>query len=223
MAKISELKDEELKPALKKYQQRADADKSDIRSLKIAKRIQKEIKDRGLDGKSTGMTLTSFNKSISRTLSLKDKREIKKYHTDEVDYGRYPDAPIISRFLALLVDGFILGILNQITIIALGILFGGVTGGLFFIIIFVMFVPFIYYYYTMKNSGQTVGKKLLKIRVVHQETGSSRFTMKDIIIRESIGKLISTLVFGVGYLIVFTGAKSFHDQIAKTKVVQAEE
>lgn len=78
------------------------------------------------------------------------------------------------------------------------------------------------YWVTLQHKfGQTLGKKLLGIKVVDSQgkTPSSGVFGK----REFIGKLASTILLGIGYLMIAFDSKKqgLHDKIAGTYVIKA--
>lgn len=68
----------------------------------------------------------------------------------------------------------------------------------------------------------TLGKMLLKIKVVN--TNYQKLSFIQVLIRELIGKFISGLIFGLGYIwVIFDDKKQgWHDKIAKTYVINTE-
>ncbi len=89
--------------------------------------------------------------------------------------------------------------------------------------IFELILPFlgliINVYFTGKN-GYSVGKKLIGLKVI-KEDGKYPIGLVDAFIREIIGKFVSSLLLGIGYLIIGFNPKKqgLHDMIAKTYVV----
>jgi len=67
--------------------------------------------------------------------------------------------------------------------------------------------------------GVTLGKKLLKLRVVN--TSYQKVSLGRAILRESIGKFLSGILFGWGYFtsLIDKRKQTWHDKIAKTYVV----
>lgn len=138
-----------------------------------------------------------------------------------------------ARFLASLVDGIIVGtiyLVLMIPVFILGIVTASSGGNrdataIVSILIFLLqvigsFIALGYYiYFTAK--GQTLGKKALKIRVVRVESGESPGYTKAFL-REVIGKMVSAMVFGLGYLWMLWDPKkqTWHDKIADTVVVK---
>jgi uncharacterized RDD family membrane protein YckC len=86
-----------------------------------------------------------------------------------------------------------------------------------------MVVNFLYMILLTWWTGQTLGKMLLGIRVVSARQGDRRkqLTLGQVLLREVIGKLLSAIVLGLGYLWVAWNPKKqgWHDLIAKTYVI----
>ncbi|MFO7262520.1 MAG: hypothetical protein A6D91_09180 [Bacillaceae bacterium G1] len=81
-------------------------------------------------------------------------------------------------------------------------------------------VGMVYYVVLTVVYGQTLGKMIVGIRVVPRHGGKNRWGA--ILLRESIGKLLSTLLLMIGYLMVaFDKEKrALHDRMASTVVVK---
>lgn len=75
-------------------------------------------------------------------------------------------------------------------------------------------------YFWIKQNGQTIGNKVMKIRVIREDGHSIDITTGII---RYIGLIISFLPFGLGVLWVAWDNKKqgWHDKIAKTVVVKA--
>ncbi|SRR5713101_2687370 len=120
------------------------------------------------------------------------------------------------RFVALFVDGIILGIVTAIINIALNL---SVTnrGGL------QTLLGILYYTYFWSSSspwpGQTIGNKLLNIRVI--KTDGSDLSITTALIRY-VGLVISILVIFIGVIwAAFDPNKQgWHDKIAGTYVIK---
>jgi uncharacterized RDD family membrane protein YckC len=122
----------------------------------------------------------------------------------------------LSRTLATIIDFIILGILGTILN---GVLFGGdpIRGnGLSTILGLAYFL----YFWSSYGHGQTLGNRLLGIRVV--KTDGSELTLVDAFVRY-IGLLVSFLVLFIGVIwVAFDPNKQgWHDKIANTYVVKA--
>lgn len=141
-------------------------------------------------------------------------------------------AGVWTRFWAICIDGVILGILSTIVNIVNGVInaasaasgsINPVAVAISLILGLLLFVVEIAYpIYFIGSRGQTPGKMIMKVKVVMADTGmipgyGSAF------MREIIGKLVSGMVFGIGYFVAFGDAKhqAWHDRIAKTVVVKA--
>ncbi len=77
-----------------------------------------------------------------------------------------------------------------------------------------------YYVYGVGRWGQTLGKKWLGIKVQTKDRAVPGY--KKALIRETVGKLVSGLIFGIGYLwaIWDKDKQTWHDKMAKTVVVR---
>lgn len=127
-----------------------------------------------------------------------------------------------TRFLAVLIDGLILGAIN----FALGMVFGAALGqdstanGLILNVVSIgISVGYVVFYQAAK--GQTVGKKVMGIKVVDAQ-GKTPSAM-TFFLREIVGKFISGLTLGIGYLMMLWDVRkqALHDKIASTFVVKA--
>jgi uncharacterized RDD family membrane protein YckC len=120
------------------------------------------------------------------------------------------------RFVAIFIDGVIIGIVNSVLASALG----GSTqsrGGLQTILGAIYYI-----YFWSSNSpwpGQTIGNKLLNIRVIR--TDGSNLTLVQALIRY-VGLIISIIVLFIGVIwAAFDPNKQgWHDKIADTYVVK---
>jgi uncharacterized RDD family membrane protein YckC len=139
-----------------------------------------------------------------------------------------PKAGFWIRFVAYSVDGAIVGlvqfILGWLLVFATGMT-GSMTGdgqlamsvvsGLLGITI-----SFAYGIFFIGYCGQTPGKMLVRIKVIR--TDGSAVTYGHAFLREVVGKFISGILLGIGYLMVaFDSQKQgLHDKIADTYVVK---
>ncbi len=76
--------------------------------------------------------------------------------------------------------------------------------------------------YLIQKEGYSIGKKLLHLRII-KEDGKTP-SLVDAIIRELVGKFISGIVLGLGFLLIIIDEKKqgLHDKLAKTYVVRSE-
>ena len=126
-----------------------------------------------------------------------------------------PRANFGQRLLAYLVDGLIVGVVSYLV----QLLFGDAGGFLSVILGLAYFV-----YLEGSPAGQTVGKKLLNIRVVDFQTGGPLGFGKAII--RYFARILSGLggvgiPFGLGYfwMIGDRERQTWHDKLATTAVV----
>lgn len=120
------------------------------------------------------------------------------------------------RVVAFVIDGIALGIVSSILN---SILFGGdaVRGnGLNTLV----GLAYVLYFWSSYGHGQTVGNRIMKIRVV--KTDGSELTLMDAFIRY-VGLIISCLAIFIGVIWVAFDAnkQGWHDKIASTYVVKA--
>ncbi|MBI2028114.1 MAG: RDD family protein [Candidatus Levybacteria bacterium] len=120
-----------------------------------------------------------------------------------------------ARFLAAIIDGLILLVINSI--------FGFVLGGnnqspLSYLLS--LGVSIGYWVFYQASQGQTIGKKVMRIKVV--DASGNKPTVMTFFLREIIGKLVSAIILFIGYLMILWDAKKqgLHDKIAGTVVVR---
>lgn len=117
-------------------------------------------------------------------------------------------AGFVVRVAASVIDGLIVGTINFVL---------GIT---FVLAILGLIVPWVYsIILLLKTDGQTLGKKLFNLRVVRENRRPMNFT--SAFLREILGKFVSGLLFGLGYLWVIWDLKkqAWHDKVARTYVV----
>ena len=121
--------------------------------------------------------------------------------------GNYTLASVGNRFIALVIDYFILLIIFAILREAGGI------------ISFIVGAGYNWYFLT-RNNGQTLGKQMMNVRVI--KVDGSPLTDADAIIRY-VGYYINTAVLFLGWIWAFfdENNQGWHDKIAQTYVVQA--
>jgi uncharacterized RDD family membrane protein YckC len=125
------------------------------------------------------------------------------------------------RFVAVLIDGILLGIVNYILGRLFGLILGENSTPVASLLGWVISIG--YYVVYQQKYQQTIGKKAMKIKVVTYDGKTP--TMFTFFLREIIGKLISAIILFIGYLMVLWDAKkqALHDKIASTYVVYVEQ
>ncbi|MBC8173488.1 MAG: RDD family protein [Chitinophagales bacterium] len=86
-------------------------------------------------------------------------------------------------------------------------------------VLIIILIPVFYWTIFEKTSGATIGKFVTGIRVRRKDTGNISWSTALI---RAVGKIISTLIFFLGYLIAFFDRKrqTLHDKIANTIVIK---
>ncbi|MBI3485879.1 RDD family protein [Candidatus Daviesbacteria bacterium] len=120
------------------------------------------------------------------------------------------------RLVAALIDGLAIGIISTFV--------NGIFGGSFRHSGVVYYVPSIlinigYWVWYQNYAGQTFGKRVMHLKVVDQRGKTP--SMGTLFIREIIGKWVSALILGIGYLMIIWDKKKqgLHDKIASTYVI----
>lgn len=123
------------------------------------------------------------------------------------------------RLAATLLDGIVIFAFNVLIYAMLGVDFLEPPLALE---LFLMLLSYVYAVVMTVQMGQTLGKMAVGIKVVREDGTSNRWG--HIILRETIGKILSALILCVGYLLAaFDRRKqSLHDRIARTLVVKAD-
>ena len=85
-----------------------------------------------------------------------------------------------------------------------------------------VFVAVFYNVYLLSQYETTIGKKMLKLKVV--TTSYKKISLQQAFLRETVGKFVSKLILNLGYLwILIDGERQgWHDKIAKTYVVKVD-
>jgi uncharacterized RDD family membrane protein YckC len=122
----------------------------------------------------------------------------------------YELADIGTRFVALIIDGIVLGIIGAI--LSPGI--GNVGWGLSFLI----GVAYQWYFLT-RQDGQTPGKRLMNIKVIKVDGGP--ITDADAVIRY-VGYYIDSALIMIGWLLALfdSNRQALHDKLVNTYVIK---
>jgi uncharacterized RDD family membrane protein YckC len=213
LAKISELSKEKINTLIPKYKKMLLASPDDESVRKKYNALLKRQK--ALRTKST----------TSKPPSLNSEQK------QDNDHSQYQDATFLQRAVAIIIDFIVLNIFSQILIFVLRMIIPGGSSagsieGIFLqsgiAMLASMFIcPYIYYVIPIEKTGQSFGKKVMKIKIITTEAGET-LDKRKIIFREFLGKMLSTLAFGIGFFVVLADRKAWHDRIAKTKVIALE-
>jgi uncharacterized RDD family membrane protein YckC len=131
--------------------------------------------------------------------------------------GSGPSGPRASfgrRFVAALIDAILLGVVNGILFAAIG------RGGAYGIGTLLSLAYFTYF--EGSGAGQTVGKRVMSIRVIDFSSGGSIGYGRALV--RWIGRILSGIVCLLGYLWMLWDREkqTWHDKIANTVVVPIE-
>jgi uncharacterized RDD family membrane protein YckC len=133
-----------------------------------------------------------------------------------------------TRFSAVFLDGIFIGIFSgavrAISGIAISLVLGdsdsavAVTAAIGIVI---WLIELAYPIYFIGTKGQTLGKMIMKIKVIKADTGATP-DFVSAFLRETVGKFISSIVLGMGYMAAIKDPKkqAWHDRIAGTVVVK---
>ena len=123
-------------------------------------------------------------------------------------------AGFVDRLIAVIIDALVLLIPNAIIYFAIGDVLGNLLSFL---------IGAAYAVYFWSSTGQTPGKKLMKLKVVKAD-GGAILTPGEAVVRY-IGQIISAIPLGLGYFWVIWDPKreAWHDKIAGTKVLKLDE
>jgi uncharacterized RDD family membrane protein YckC len=139
-------------------------------------------------------------------------------------------AGIGLRLGAHVVDGLVFAAVLLVSVLVLGALAAGIQGaggsqgtavGVFLLSLFIGFVVYVVVIVKFLAKGLTPGKYLVGEQVVDHLTGGQPGLGK-MLLREIIGKWVSGLLFGLGYLwaIWDKDGQAWHDKIAGTVVIR---
>lgn len=128
----------------------------------------------------------------------------------------YKKGTFWERLFALIIDEIILFVVTIILSLLLSQIADDLTNLVFWVLSILYGTFFIW------KSGSTPGKKLFKLKVVN--SSYQPLGLGAALLRESVGKLLSGLIFNLGYLWVLINGKrqAWHDKLAKTFVVKTD-
>ena len=144
------------------------------------------------------------------------------------DMTQYELAGFGSRFIAYILDGIILVIIQFIVGVCYGLLFltadnepastFNITANLLGIAISAIY----YVYFLTQNDGQTPGKSAMNIRIVRLD--GADLTVGTAIIRNVVGYFISAVVILLGFIWAAFDDRNqaWHDKLANTVVVRTD-
>ncbi len=123
-----------------------------------------------------------------------------------------------ARFLAALIDGLILFAIGFV----IGLPFGATEENSINSMVqgLSLLINLGYFVWYQGKTGQTLGKKIMKIKVVDLNGKTPAYF--TFFLREFIGKFISAIILGIGYFMILWDKQKqgLHDKIASTVVVK---
>jgi uncharacterized RDD family membrane protein YckC len=143
-------------------------------------------------------------------------------NTHREEMTELPPAGKNERVMAFLLDNVLYGAAAKLTSAAIGTAFVRGPGPGYLVLSasagFVVFL--VYWIFPVYNDGQTLGKRAFKLRIVRSGSGQD-LSFLQILARETIGRLLSTIPLGMGYFMVSFRAdrRCLHDLMARTRVV----
>ena len=135
-----------------------------------------------------------------------------------------PKAGFWVRFIALFIDGLIVGIPGGIIVAILAGVAGKDATGVIIVLygLFILAEVAYFVYFWSRPAGQTLGMKMFKLRVV--KTDGSPLTVGGAIVRY-VGYIVDSIIFGlpIGYIwAAFDKDKqAWHDKMAGTYVIKS--
>lgn len=153
---------------------------------------------------------------------------IQKFHTNDEDFSSYENAGFLVRGAATIIDGIIINIGSFVITFIFSALVSLLQGNEYtqaFAILITFFATFIfptiYVVWMTFKGGQTVGKMVMKIKVINQNPDED-LKLSTVILRETLAKFLSMIVFCIGYFVVAFKKTAWHDRIANTKVIKID-
>src|SRR3989344_363837 len=127
-------------------------------------------------------------------------------------------AGVGSRFLAAIIDSIILTLVSFVLGFVLEMAMG--KNGAFLNMILSIIIGIFYWVFYQASQGQTLGKKAMGIKVV--DLAGNKPTAMTFFLREIIGKIVSSIILFIGYLMILWDGKKqgLNDKIAGTVVVK---
>ncbi len=124
----------------------------------------------------------------------------------------YELADLGNRFIALIIDNIIVGLLSAF----IGMLSGRGDVG---VVTYFLVQTAYQWYFLLNRDGQTPGKTMQHIRVIKED--GSALTSTDVVLR-SVGYQINNILFGLGWIWATfdRNQQGLHDKLAKTYVVK---
>lgn len=134
----------------------------------------------------------------------------------------YQLGSLVKRLFASIIDDLIIVLLYFVVLVVAVVVHIKSQDNSYFSNLAYWLLTIAYNTYFIWRSGSTPGKKIFKLKVVNSDYQKVSFTKA--LIRESIGKIASALIFSLGFFwaIIDKNKQAWHDKIAKTYVVAVD-
>ena len=174
---------------------------------------------------STGVVGTKRSRNTVGSMSLDFEHEDSRTRQKDSPSGkpsrlasasRRIGAVIIDFLILLGIDGVVVRLTERLAEVSIDSF--GEFRLLLPLVAFLLLLNCSYVIFLTTFGGQTIGKMLLKIRVIRRDNGSVGF--RAVAIRTAVS-IVSIVPFGIGYLRVAIGnGHALHDVVANTKVIR---
>lgn len=130
------------------------------------------------------------------------------------------------RWTAVFLDSLVLGVLGFVVsfVLSLGLALMKVDTNTVTTLnqIISVLISWVYVVWMTRKYGQTWGKKWMHIKIVDLHDDTSTPSWPRLLLRESVGKFVSSIVFGLGYLWMIRDShkQTWHDKMSKTVVIR---
>lgn len=131
-----------------------------------------------------------------------------------------------ARFAAVVIDGLVVTVISLPISLGMGMLQDKAHPSIKLMIVsnlVSMIISGCYFGYFYSKKGASPGKSVMGLRLVDYQTGTNvSFTTG--FLRESVGKIVSFLTLGIGFLMAAVRAdkRALHDLITDTQVVRVK-
>jgi len=152
----------------------------------------------------------------SKERSPEKSRPLKLLKNFSESYDDYPAASTFKRFVSVGIDNVILNIMFKIPAVLLPKLKLPDLQTAIVLICSYILITLSYYYFSLNKSGQTIGKRAMKLKIITTD-GSKKFSVLKIFSRELLKAFLGFVSI---FTINFTKKKlAVHDMGAKTRVI----
>lgn len=156
-----------------------------------------------------------FKKGIITQEEFEKKKQFLLNGSGGVEKYLYK-ATVASRWIANLFDGLVVTLAG----VLLAVLFSSdeeMVG------IIMLLLPVVYSVFFLWKKGATLGKQIMKVRVV--DIDDEELSFGKVVLRETVGKFLSAIVLGIGYISAIWNKdkQAWHDKIAGTYVLSSKD